>query len=138
MTKRKPTESDPFALLFPAVEGEQFKGLVASFQAHGFLRQFPIHTSQGTVRDDRTRQRAEEDAGVEPVYHEFDGDDAAALAFVCAANAVRRHLTNEQKREVIAGVVKQNPELSDRQVARMVGVTPTTVGAVRATVQNGQ
>ena len=51
-------------------------------------------------------------------------------------------LTQEQKRELIRDQVKETPERSNRQVARDLGVSPTTVGTVRdeleATVQIGQ
>jgi len=132
------TMPHPFALLFPAVTGDALKALVTSIRERGFLPQFPIYTYQGKVLEGWTRHRASKEAGVEPIYKEFDGDDASALAFVCAANVVRRHLTSDQKREVVTGVLKQNPKLSDRQIASMVGVSPTTVGSVRATVQIGQ
>jgi hypothetical protein len=126
-----PTEPHPFALLFPLVEGEAFKALVASIKAQGFLPQHPIYVYQDKLLEGWTRHRAAKEAKVEPVYKEFEGDDAAALAFVCASNSIRRHLTSEQKREVIARVLKQNPKLSDRQIAGMVGVDNKTVGAVR-------
>jgi ParB-like chromosome segregation protein Spo0J len=137
-----PTEPHPFALLFPLVTGETFDGVVASIKERGFLIAFPIHTYQDKVLDGWTRFRAAKEAGVEPVYVPFDGDDAAALAFVCAANGPRRHLTQEQKREVVGNILKQDPKLADRQIARMVGASPTTVGTVRseleATDQIGQ
>src|SRR5262245_48726197 len=133
MTKKRttPTEPHPYASLFPAVEGEQFKSLVASIKDRGFLPQFPIHLYQAKVLDGWTRHRAAKEAKAEPIYTEFQGDDAAALAFVCAANSVRRHLTNEQKRAVVAAILKQNAKLSDRHVAGMVGVSHPTVAAVR-------
>jgi hypothetical protein len=130
-TVQPPTEPHPFALLFPLVEGEQFQALVASMKAQGFLDQFPIYTYQGKVLEGWTRHRAAKEAGVAPIYKEFEGDDAAALAFVCASNSIRRHLTSEQKRTVIANVLKQNPKLSDRQIAGMVGVSHPTVADVR-------
>jgi hypothetical protein len=131
-----PTKPHPFALLFPLVTGEAFKALVASMKAQGFLPQHPIYTYQGLILEGWTRHRAAKEAKVEPVYKEFEGDDAAALAFVCASNAVRRHLTTKQKREVIAKVLEQNPKLSDRQVAGMVGVSHVTVGAVRSDLES--
>ncbi len=126
-----PTEPHPFALLFPLVEGEAFEAVVASIKAQGFLPQFPIHTYQGKVLEGWTRHRAAAAAGVDAVYKEFEGDDAEALRFVCTANSLRRHLTSEQKREVVAGVLKQNPELANNAVAKMVGVSDKTVAAVR-------
>ena len=52
-------------------------------------------------------------------------------------------LTQADKRRLIAEKLRVAPELSDRQIAKMLGVSPTTVGSVRReladkTVQNGQ
>ena len=51
--------------------------------------------------------------------------------------------TQSEKRRQIADRLRVAPELSDRAIARMLGVSPTTVGSVRReladkTVQNGQ
>src|SRR5262249_24301540 len=47
----------------------------------------------------------------------------------------RRHLTAEQKRELIAKLIKATPEKSDRQIAETVKASPTTVGTVRAEME---
>jgi hypothetical protein len=54
------------------------------------------------------------------------------FAYVVSANLHRRHLTAEQKRELIARLIKATPEKSDRQIAETVKASPTTVGTVRA------
>ncbi|WP_164906100.1 DNA methyltransferase [Gudongella oleilytica] len=51
--------------------------------------------------------------------------------------------TQSEKRRQITDRLRVAPELSDRQIAKMLGVSPTTVGSVRReladkTVQNGQ
>ena len=56
--------------------------------------------------------------------------------FVLSANVHRRHLTAEQKRELIAKVLKAQPEKSNRQVAEQVKASHHTVGAVRAELQS--
>jgi len=53
-------------------------------------------------------------------------------------NVCRRHLTREQVRQWIAWELVRHPHHSDRMVAGRIGVSPTTVGKVRATVQSGQ
>jgi hypothetical protein len=69
-------------------------------------------------------------------------DEDEAYAYVVSANIRRRHLGAEQKRDLIAKLLKATPEKSDRQIAETVKASPTTVGAVRAeiasTVQSGQ
>jgi hypothetical protein len=56
-------------------------------------------------------------------------------AFVISANIRRRHLTAEQKRDLIAKLIKATPEKSDRQIAETVKASPTTVGTLRAEME---
>jgi hypothetical protein len=52
--------------------------------------------------------------------------------YVISANIHRRHLTVEQRRELIAKLLKADPSKSDRQVAGIVKASPTFIGKVRA------
>jgi len=52
--------------------------------------------------------------------------------FVISANAHRRHLTAEKKRNLIAKLLKATPEKSDRAIATIAKTDHKTVGAVRA------
>src|SRR5215831_2648870 len=56
-------------------------------------------------------------------------------AYVISANIHRRHLTTEQKRDLIAKLIKATPEKSDLQIAKTVKASPTTVGTVRAKME---
>nr|AVW82900.1 transcriptional regulator [Nocardia interforma ATCC 21072] len=63
----------------------------------------------------------------------FDGDDAAA--FVLAVEANGGHglpLTLADRRAAALRIVRAYPEWSDRRVASVAGISPKTVGAVRA------
>ena len=51
--------------------------------------------------------------------------------FVLSANAHRRHLTAEQKRELIAKLLKAKPEASNNAVAKQVKADDKTVAKVR-------
>jgi hypothetical protein len=53
-------------------------------------------------------------------------------AYVISANIHRRHLTAEQKRELIAKLLKATPEKSNRQIAETVKADHKTVASVRA------
>ena len=50
-------------------------------------------------------------------------------------NIHRRHLNQEQKRELLAKLLKVDPSKSNRQVAKAAGVDHKTVAAVRAEVE---
>jgi hypothetical protein len=51
--------------------------------------------------------------------------------FVLSANLRRRHLTAEQRRELVAKLIKAAPERSDRQIAEQAQSNRTTVGEIR-------
>src|SRR2546429_2113668 len=133
----------PLACLFPLMEGEEFDALVADIRKNG--QREPIVLYQGKILDGRNRYNACLVAGVglKISKHEDDcpfiGDPAA---YVISKNVHRRHLTAEQKRDLIAKLLKAEPKKSDRQIAETVKASPTTVGAVRRevepTVQSGQ
>jgi hypothetical protein len=59
---------------------------------------------------------------------EYGGDP---YEFVVSANLARRQLTQEQKRDTIAKLLKARPNKSDRQIATALGVDHKTVGRVR-------
>jgi ParB-like chromosome segregation protein Spo0J len=89
----------PLGELFPPIEGDGFKELVASIKANG-LRD-PIIVHDGMVLDGRNRQRACQAAGVDCDYQPLPaGQDP--LAFVLDKNLNRRHLTNSQRAMVAA------------------------------------
>jgi hypothetical protein len=52
-------------------------------------------------------------------------------AYVISANIHRRHLTVEQKRDLIAALIKAKPERSDRATAAIAKTSPQTVTKVR-------
>jgi ParB-like chromosome segregation protein Spo0J len=115
---------------FPPMEDDEFAALVADIKANGLLE--PIVLYQDKILDGCHRHKACLKTGVEPRFEEFKGDDAAATAFVISANIRRRHLTAEQKRELIAKLLKEDPSKSDRQIAKTAKASPTYVGKVRA------
>jgi hypothetical protein len=119
----------PLADIFPLMEGAEFDALVADIKANGLREQIVLY--EGMILDGRNRYRACIAAGISPTT--FNGDwiiDPAA--FVISRNIRRRHLTAEQKGELIAKLLKATPEKSDRQIAKTVKASPTYVGKVRA------
>src|SRR3984893_18916923 len=54
-----------------------------------------------------------------------------ARVFIISKNIHRRHLTAEQKRDLIAGVIRSKPESSNRVIAKIVGADHKTVGTIK-------
>ena len=51
----------------------------------------------------------------------------------------RRHLNQEQRRALVQAELKDRPEVSDRIIAKELGVSPTTVGTARKGLEyNGE
>lgn len=120
----------PLADIFPLMEGAEFDALVADIKAHGLHEVIVLYEEK--ILEGRNRYRACVAAGV-PVKLgrvQFHGD-TDPVAYVISKNIHRRHLTAEQKRELIARLLKIIPEASDRQIAKQAKVSDKTVGAVR-------
>jgi ParB-like chromosome segregation protein Spo0J len=119
----------PLADLFPLMAGAEFDELVADIKANGLLK--PIAVFDGMILDGRNRYRACIAAGVHLVTDDIDGwiDDPAA--YVISANIHRRHLTPEQKRDLLVELVKASPEKSDRTLAKEAGTTHPTIAKAR-------
>jgi hypothetical protein len=159
----------PAAADFPRMSPDEFKALTEDIKANGQRQPIAIiekarRRPDGTlhvkdppaeeVLDGISRLDAMEAAGLQVVdngqLHKqvlrtvVDTDEVDPVAYVISANIHRRHLhlTAEQRRNLIAELLKATPEKSDRQIAETVKASPTTVGTVRAeiasTVQSGQ
>jgi ParB-like nuclease domain len=121
----------PAAEIFPLMEGAEFDELVADIKTYG-LRQ-PIALLGEKILDGRNRYRACIAAGYKPYGHDFRKLPAVdPVAYVISANIHRRHLTAEQKRDLITKLLKADPEKSDREIGRLTKTDNKTVASVRA------
>jgi ParB-like chromosome segregation protein Spo0J len=127
------------AAIFPLMEDDELDELGKNIAANGLLE--PITIKDKMIVDGRNRYRA-----CKRTDHKFSEEDFVELpsdvdllSFVISKNIVRRHLTAEQKREVIAVLLKENPNASSRAIAGLARVSHHTVEAVReATGQSAQ
>jgi hypothetical protein len=127
-------EFHPLANLFPLMEGAEFDELVADIKVNGLRNEIVLY--DGMILDGRNRYRACLEAGwtlqaIENMALDGDGwiDDPAA--YVISANIRRRHLTPEQKRDLIAKLLKAQPERSNNATAKIAKVDDKTVAKVR-------
>jgi hypothetical protein len=72
-------------------------------------------------------------------YYVEGGDDRAVghepHEIVASENLFRRHLTADQKRDLIAKLIKATPNKSDRQIAEQTKASPSTVGTIRKSLE---
>ena len=118
--------------LLPELTPEEFAALKADIARHGVLVPIVIDAESGAVIDGHHRLRAHEELRAEGVrvgdysrevrrFH----DDEDRVGFVVAANLFRRHLSRDQRAEVV--VVLRNRGWSTRRIADAVSVHHTTV-----------
>jgi hypothetical protein len=127
--------ADPFPLLPP----DELQALADDIKKNGL--RYPIilwKGAEGTfLLDGRNRLDAMALAGV-PIL-----DDNGALKhwslregdpyeLVVSLNVHRRHMNTEQRQELLITLIVQQPEQSNRQIAKKIGVDHKTVGVARA------
>jgi hypothetical protein len=142
MSWRDVLKIHPACVLFPPLPPDELKALGEDIKKNRLQERAKL-LRQGdkfVLLDGRSRLDAIEVAGLS--IKVFEGNTPNnkffevvevdnPIAFVISANVRRRHLTGEQKRDLIAMLLKRQPEKSDRQVAATVGVHHSTVGSVR-------
>lgn len=111
----------PVANIFPLMTGAEYAALVSDIAEHG--QHEPIWLCDGMVLDGRNRLRACNQLGLVPEFREYTGDDPQA--FVVSLNLHRRHLTREQRDEVIRQLRTNGMTL--QKIADAVGVSHETV-----------
>lgn len=140
----------PLSAAFGDMPVDEFDQLVDDIKRNGLVQTIvTIRDEHGTefVLDGWHRYRACIEAGVKPRTEPFDyvvepadeqaGKKMTPAEFVVAANAHRRHLTREQRRQIVVELLRAKPEASDRVIAAQAKVSPTTVGTVRRELEAG-
>ena len=152
----------PAADLFPMMPPDELKTLGEDIRKNGMAVPIMVCKASGgglCLIDGRNRLEALETVGVHvaSVFLNEHGElrwqdtmlggivrlnrvyptDLDPYEYVLSANIHRRHLTTEQKREIIAKVLKAQPEKSNRMIAKQIKVDHKTVGAVREKLEAG-
>jgi ParB-like chromosome segregation protein Spo0J len=123
--------------LLPDLELEEYQALKADIAARGVL--VPVELDEaGVILDGHHRIRAWEELraeGVEvPDYPCVIRTGLSAIekrAHARTLNLARRHLNQDQKRDLIREQIQETPEKSNRQIAALLGVSHPTVAVVR-------
>ncbi len=122
--------------VMPLLSAEEYESLRHDIVQRGVV--VPVVVDQhGRLLDGHHRRQIADELGIDcpvEVRHVADDEDARTVAFTLILT--RRHLTREQRRDLIAREAEARPEDSDRAIARQVGCSPSTVGPVRRPVSN--
>jgi hypothetical protein len=151
----------PAAEIFPLMSPDELRALGEDIKKHGLREPVVLFAEEGgggiyreteqLLLDGRNRLDAMEAVGLTTIreghLYLMDWPDSGYVvkyrlwksaitgfdpyAFVISANIHRRHLTAEQKRELIAKVLKAQPGKSNRTIAKQTKVDDKTVGKVR-------
>ena len=146
----------PAADLFPMMSPDELKALGEDIEQHGLRTDIAVWQEASGhpwfLLDGRNRLDAAETVGLPVMFIKKAGDVAVKVGnhtnavdditsidpyeWVISANVHRRHLTPEQKREVIAALLKANPGKSDRRIAKEADSNRTTVGQIRKELED--
>lgn len=118
--------------IMPELTAEEYSELKADIAERGVM--IPIEYDElGNVLDGYHRLRICEELGIKdyPTVIRAGMSEAEKLTHARKLNIARRHLTQEQKRELIRDQLKATPQHSDRQIAKALGVDHKTVSEQR-------
>ena len=125
----------PFADMFPMMKGEDFDALVASIEEDGLEE--PIIKYKGKILDGRNRYAACTQAGVDPEFDEYKGDDP--LEFVLRKNLHRRQLQTSQRAMIAAKMANlKNGQRADEVSGTSIDVAAKTFNVGRASVDRAK
>lgn len=121
------------ATVRPMTQAE-YEALRDSIAEHGQLVP-AIVDERGHLIDGHNRARACEELGIQLWTVPASTSTTEQHALELAINFVRRQLAAGDRRRAIAAELRRDATRSDRSIASLIGVSPTTVGAVRDELQ---
>ena len=126
--------------VMPDMAQDEYDALKEDIAERGVM--IPIEFDEdGNVLDGHHRMKICAELGIEdyPKIVRSGMSETEKWTHARKLNMARRHLTREQRREMIRAQIKDTPELSDRQIAKMLGVSHSTVGIIRRElIESGQ
>jgi len=124
--------------VFPDLPPEEFETLKTDIAARGVQVAIEI-TEKGETLDGHQRLRACRELGIKNYPRRVIGglDDQGKRHHAIKANCLRRQLTRQQRRDLIADELRRNPRQSNRFLAELVGVDKNTVRSVREHLRTG-
>ena len=124
----QPLAAGPYQTM-PPMPPEQFAALKADIAERGVLT--PIDVDEhGTILDGHHRHRACSELGITdvPTVVRLGLTEESKRAFARKSNALRRHLTRKQVRQLVADQLRDTPRWANNRIGRELGVDSKTVG----------
>lgn len=123
----------PYQLL-PPLSDEEYEALKESIRQEGI--HIPVEVDEdGNILDGHHRARIALELGIEyPTNVRVGLTEVQKRSLSRTLNTQRRHLSQAQKRMVIADELRENPSDSNNAIAKRLGVSDSTVGIVRSTL----
>jgi len=129
MNTRNRWTQHEFGKIVPSMTPSEFDGLKEDIRNNGLLN--PGLSFEGQLLDGWHRFLICNELHIDFPVTEFVGTRQEAQRRVISLNLNRRHLSQDQKREVIAALLMVSPERSDRDIAEEAKVDHKTVSRVR-------
>jgi N6-adenosine-specific RNA methylase IME4/DNA-binding CsgD family transcriptional regulator len=123
--------------LLPGLSADEYKELREDIIQRGV--KVPIEIDEhGNILDGHHRVKICKELGLAdyPTVIRAGMSDSEKRLHARKLNSARRHMSQEQRRELIRVQLAETPEKSDRQIAAGLGVNHKTVGAQRATLES--
>ena len=118
--------------LFPPMAAEDFRALCRDIKANGLHE--PIWLFDGMILDGDNRNQACQIENITARFERYEGADP--VGFAVSKNLHRRHLTVADRKRIAARLLKENPTLTDSEVAKRSGLgSHNTAAKVRAQVK---
>lgn len=117
--------------IFPPLPKDEYETLRESIAAHG-VQVAIVVDEHGDVIDGYQRRHISRELGIDCPTEVRAGltlDERRELAVLL--NAPRRHLTRQQKRQLVVAELMLERDRSDRAIGRLAGVAHTTVSRIR-------
>ena len=124
--------------VLPDLTTEEYNSLKSDIAERGVM--VPIELDEyGNVLDGHHRLRICAELGIVdyPKIIRTGMSEPEKRAHARKLNMLRRHLTQEQRRELVREQLRETPEVSDRQIAAGLGVDKNTVNAQRKMLESG-
>lgn len=121
--------------VMPRLTSDEYAELEESIVAVGV--QVPITVDpDGTIIDGHHRDEIARKHALHCPRVTATGDAAMLRGLAFSLNLHRRHLSREQRRELIAESLRSDPQMSNREHARRTGASDPTVGTVRREMED--